>query len=228
MSIKSQGEYAQCWNLLSEPVPKGFSKDIGTTNDTLFIISYTFKLFFTTHPPPPFLQNPNFCCKSIQQIIQQIIQLILGGVKGLRKVGKKEIKNFPFYFYFEWTKFEMISTMILGRSHRTMKLSRYFKNTFFSSQVNENYTLAIVGSGPSAFYTAKYLIEKHENINVDMYEKLPVPYGLVRYGVAPDHPEVKTVIETFNQVISSRSTHKKSRISFHFYFFSIIWQYLNE
>jgi len=60
--------------------------------------------------------------------------------------------------------------------------------------------IAIVGSGPSGFYTAKYLLDKHPSIRVDLLEKLPVPYGLVRYGVAPDHPEVKNVIATFREV----------------------------
>ena len=60
--------------------------------------------------------------------------------------------------------------------------------------------VAIVGSGPSGFYTAKYLLDKDESLHIDMIEKLPVPYGLVRFGVAPDHPEVKSVQETFAEV----------------------------
>lgn len=51
--------------------------------------------------------------------------------------------------------------------------------------------VAIVGSGPAGFYAAYRLISKVEDAFVDMYEQLPVPFGLVRFGVAPDHPEVK-------------------------------------
>jgi len=51
--------------------------------------------------------------------------------------------------------------------------------------------MAVVGSGPAGFYTAYKVMSMIENAVVDMYEHLPVPYGLVRYGVAPDHPEVK-------------------------------------
>ena len=51
--------------------------------------------------------------------------------------------------------------------------------------------MAVIGSGPAGFYTAYKVLSKIWNARVDMYEKLPVPYGLVRYGVAPDHPEVK-------------------------------------
>ncbi|OON23745.1 hypothetical protein X801_00342, partial [Opisthorchis viverrini] len=74
--------------------------------------------------------------------------------------------------------------------------------------------VCIVGSGPSAFYTAQYLLrvnfvsprylsKHHSSLLVDMYEKLPAPFGLVRYGVAPDHPEVKNVINTFTEVAKS-------------------------
>lgn len=45
-------------------------------------------------------------------------------------------------------------------------------------------------------------------MEVDILERLPVPYGLVRYGVAPDHPEVKNVINTFHK------TAKNSRVQF--------------
>ena len=51
--------------------------------------------------------------------------------------------------------------------------------------------MAVIGSGPAGFYTAYKVMSKIENSIVDMYEHLPVPYGLVRFGVAPDHPEVK-------------------------------------
>jgi NADPH-dependent glutamate synthase beta subunit-like oxidoreductase len=51
--------------------------------------------------------------------------------------------------------------------------------------------MAVIGSGPAGFYTAYRVMSKIENSAVDMYEHLPVPFGLVRFGVAPDHPEVK-------------------------------------
>lgn len=59
--------------------------------------------------------------------------------------------------------------------------------------------VCIVGSGPAGFYTAQQILKSHATARVDMYEKLPVPFGLVRYGVAPDHPEVKNCINTFTQ-----------------------------
>ncbi|KAJ5133133.1 hypothetical protein N7526_004498 [Penicillium atrosanguineum] len=63
--------------------------------------------------------------------------------------------------------------------------------------------VAIVGSGPAGFYAAARLLRKQQDVVVDMYEKLPVPFGLARYGVAPDHPEVKNCEETFTEVATS-------------------------
>ncbi|CAL1615236.1 unnamed protein product [Knipowitschia caucasica] len=62
--------------------------------------------------------------------------------------------------------------------------------------------VCIVGSGPAGFYTAQHLIKARPDVQVDIYERLPVPFGLVRFGVAPDHPEVKNVINTFTQTAS--------------------------
>jgi adrenodoxin-NADP+ reductase len=53
------------------------------------------------------------------------------------------------------------------------------------------FRMAVIGSGPAGFYTAYKAMTKIDNSVVDMYESLPVPYGLTRFGVAPDHPEVK-------------------------------------
>lgn len=53
------------------------------------------------------------------------------------------------------------------------------------------FRMAVLGSGPAGFYTAYKVMSNIADAVVDMYERLPVPYGLVRYGVAPDHPEVK-------------------------------------
>ncbi|KAH8280436.1 hypothetical protein KR018_007318 [Drosophila ironensis] len=59
--------------------------------------------------------------------------------------------------------------------------------------------ICIVGAGPAGFYAAQHLLKKLDDVVVDVLEKLPVPFGLVRFGVAPDHPEVKNVINTFTK-----------------------------
>ncbi|HEX5820225.1 MAG TPA: FAD-dependent oxidoreductase [Solirubrobacterales bacterium] len=60
--------------------------------------------------------------------------------------------------------------------------------------------VAIVGSGPAGFYTAEHVL-KHEGTHaeVDMFDRLPTPYGLVRFGVAPDHPKIKSVIRVYEK-----------------------------
>ncbi len=60
--------------------------------------------------------------------------------------------------------------------------------------------VAIVGSGPSGFYAAEGLLASQTpRVEVDMIEALPAPFGLVRYGVAPDHPKIKTIIARYEK-----------------------------
>ena len=61
--------------------------------------------------------------------------------------------------------------------------------------------VAIVGSGPSGFYAAEALIKSEFEVNVDIIERLPSPYGLVRSGVAPDHPKLKTAINLYKKIL---------------------------
>ena len=68
--------------------------------------------------------------------------------------------------------------------------------------------VAIVGSGPSGFYAASRILHSFDaqcgtgenGVDIHMYERLPTPFGLVRYGVAPDHPEVRNVENKFDEV----------------------------
>ncbi|MBA2424418.1 MAG: FAD-dependent oxidoreductase [Actinobacteria bacterium] len=61
--------------------------------------------------------------------------------------------------------------------------------------------VAVVGSGPAAFYAAGHLLASTDPVaEVDMIERLPTPWGLVRLGVAPDHPNLKTVSRAFERI----------------------------
>ncbi|MGN8084195.1 FAD-dependent oxidoreductase [Variovorax sp. 22077] len=62
------------------------------------------------------------------------------------------------------------------------------------------FRVAIVGAGPSGFYAAERLLGSALPMRVDLLERLPVPYGLVRYGVAPDHPKLKQVTAVFDRI----------------------------
>ena len=59
--------------------------------------------------------------------------------------------------------------------------------------------VAIVGSGPSGFYAADVLIKADQDVTIDMFDRLPTPFGLVRGGVAPDHPKIKNVIRIYER-----------------------------
>lgn len=60
--------------------------------------------------------------------------------------------------------------------------------------------VAIVGSGPAGFYAAGQLLSSTDpTVTVDLYDRLPTPWGLVRFGVAPDHPKIKSVTRVFER-----------------------------
>jgi ferredoxin/flavodoxin---NADP+ reductase len=60
--------------------------------------------------------------------------------------------------------------------------------------------VAVVGSGPAGFYAAGALLSADPPAEVDLIERLPTPWGLVRLGVAPDHPKLKTVSRAFERI----------------------------
>src|SRR3954469_949906 len=63
--------------------------------------------------------------------------------------------------------------------------------------------VAVVGAGPAGIYAADILTREHEQAHVDVIERLPAPYGLVRYGVAPDHPRIKEIIKALRRVLDN-------------------------
>jgi ferredoxin/flavodoxin---NADP+ reductase len=70
--------------------------------------------------------------------------------------------------------------------------------------------VAIIGSGPAGFYAAAQLLASEQpEFSVDLFDRLPTPYGLVRAGVAPDHPKIKAVTKAFDR------TAKHERFRFH-------------
>ncbi|MGW4333224.1 FAD-dependent oxidoreductase [Rhodococcus koreensis] len=66
--------------------------------------------------------------------------------------------------------------------------------------------VAVVGSGPAACYAAMELTAK-PRVEIDIFDRLPTPYGLVRAGVAPDHPGTKGVTDQFRSVVGKRTVH---------------------
>ena len=64
--------------------------------------------------------------------------------------------------------------------------------------------IAVIGSGPAGFYTAEAALKTFgDDVRVDLIDRLPVPYGLIRFGVAPDHQSIKAVAQRYEQVALS-------------------------
>ena len=64
--------------------------------------------------------------------------------------------------------------------------------------------IAIIGSGPAGYYTAEAALKQWgEDVSIDIFDRLPVPYGLIRTGVAPDHQSIKAVARRYEAVALS-------------------------
>jgi ferredoxin--NADP+ reductase len=71
-----------------------------------------------------------------------------------------------------------------------------------------SYKVAIVGAGPAGYFAAQALnnlADQDRSFAIDMFERLPTPWGLVRSGVAPDHPKIKTVSKVFEKIASGEN-----------------------
>jgi len=120
------------------------------------------------------------------------------------------------------TKFSLFYKSIVpsGRVHSEVSRALFHHDT--SIVLQKKLSVAIVGSGPSGCYTAKYLlssIEKDDTLNlkqveIDILDKLPTPFGLVRSGVAPDHPEVKNVEHDFSHLFEKYSDRNDLSMAF--------------
>ena len=71
------------------------------------------------------------------------------------------------------------------------------------------FNVAVIGAGPAGIYASDILAKSSLDCTIDLFERLPAPYGLVRYGVAPDHPRIKAIINALFNVL------KRGDISFH-------------
>src|SRR5689334_2016953 len=66
--------------------------------------------------------------------------------------------------------------------------------------------IAIIGSGPAGYYTAEAAQKTFgEEVNIDVFDRMPVPYGLIRSGVAPDHQSIKAVSRRYEKVALSEN-----------------------
>ena len=98
------------------------------------------------------------------------------------------------------------ATTVVGHHLKTLLLSEtsgVLSRRCLSSDViqSQDMKICIVGSGPAGFYVAEKLSKRLPGSHVDILERLPSPYGLVRSGVAPDHPDTKNVIHQFQSLM---------------------------
>ena len=63
--------------------------------------------------------------------------------------------------------------------------------------------VAIFGAGPAGVYAGNILANSYENVTIDLFDSLPAPYGLIRYGVAPDHPRIKGIVNSLHEMLDS-------------------------
>lgn len=84
----------------------------------------------------------------------------------------------------------------------------WHKNQTLNEKTVNKYKIAIVGAGPAGYFTAQALQNSQTNdlaFQIDMIEQLPTPWGLVRSGVAPDHPKIKTVSKVFEKIAKDQN-----------------------
>ncbi|MEV4686567.1 FAD-dependent oxidoreductase [Microbacterium sp. LWH3-1.2] len=74
----------------------------------------------------------------------------------------------------------------------------------------QNLRVAIVGAGPAGIYAGNILtnsvVEAGGTVAIDLFESLPAPYGLIRYGVAPDHPRIKGIVNSLHEMLDAGTT----------------------
>jgi len=80
--------------------------------------------------------------------------------------------------------------------------------------MSKHLRVAIVGAGPAGVYAGNILHTKHPEVSIDLFDSLPAPYGLIRYGVAPDHPRIKGIVNSLHEMLNAGSIHFFGNVEF--------------
>lgn len=68
--------------------------------------------------------------------------------------------------------------------------------------MSKNLRVAIIGAGPAGIYAGNILHNQYPDVSIDLFDSLPAPYGLIRYGVAPDHPRIKGIVNSLHEMLN--------------------------
>jgi len=79
---------------------------------------------------------------------------------------------------------------------------------------SRDFRVAIIGAGPSGFFAADALTKQLETVSVDVFDRLPTPFGLVRFGVAPDHQKIKSVTKMYERTAQKDNVRFLGNVSF--------------
>ena len=100
-----------------------------------------------------------------------------------------------------------MNTKLTACSRRTGRRTVNFERKIFVSEAARPLRVAVIGAGPAGIYTADILTKSEEvrtgavEVAIDIFDRYPAPFGLIRYGVAPDHPRIKGIITALHKVL---------------------------
>ena len=81
-------------------------------------------------------------------------------------------------------------------------------------EANRPLRIAIVGAGPAGIYAADALMKSDAEVSIDLFERMPAPFGLIRYGVAPDHPRIKGIVAALHKVLDKEQVRLLGNIDY--------------
>ena len=80
--------------------------------------------------------------------------------------------------------------------------------------MSKHLKVAIIGAGPAGIYAGNILHTQHPDVSIDLFDALPAPYGLIRYGVAPDHPRIKGIVNSLHEMLAEGTINFYGNVTF--------------
>lgn len=80
--------------------------------------------------------------------------------------------------------------------------------------MSKHLRVAIIGAGPAGIYAGNILHREYPDVSIDLFDALPAPYGLIRYGVAPDHPRIKGIVNSLQEMLSEGTIRFLGNVTF--------------